>query len=61
MAFNGALGASGCIPTTPSSIVSVATTPSVLDGPQNKKIRTGGQPTDQSEIHQNRVSKYIYQ
>ncbi|KAL5289168.1 HNRNPLL family protein [Megaselia abdita] len=60
MAYNGALGAGGCIPTTPNSVaaaaaVVAAATPPLIDGPQNKKIRTGGQPTDQTDIHQNRV------
>lgn len=59
MAYNGALGAGGCIPTTPNSVAATlvaAATPPMIDGPQNKKIRTGGQPTDQTDIHQNRVS-----
>lgn len=58
MAYNGALGAGGCIPTTPNSVAAAAAavTPPIIDGPQNKKIRTGGQPTDQTDIHQNRVS-----
>lgn len=56
MAYNGALGAGGCIPTTPNAVVAAAATPPMIDGPQNKKIRTGGQPTDQTDIHQNRVS-----